>query len=767
MKRFGSLKAGLLAVLLLAIAVQVHAADPDTLYVRHIEGGVELAEAGSSQWMEAAVNTPLIEGDTIRTATTGRAELFVKDGSLVRIGKGSTMKIIAVEEKGLQVKLERGMAYVVAKGSNDVPIFFDTPSAAIDMTSPATARVDAYDGGISEVSVYKGEVYAARQNGRMPVRAGERLLIKADGSTPVLGGLRAGDEWLRWNDDRDRAASGDYVAGESHTYLPDELRTYSSDFDANGQWVYTPEYKYVWVPTVITVSTWSPYRFGRWVWIRGSYVWVGYEPWGWAPYHYGRWTHHRTAGWCWVPPARGHVRWEPAQVAWVHSSRQVGWVPLAPGETYDRRKAPVIHQTNVYNVYNNVTVEKSVSTARTAYRNAGVANAVVTMERDTLLRQKDVRVNVAKTGSVPLKKVSLPANVVPARVGNAQAQPVVREKTPAPTRATGAPARGVASPAVTSSPQPRVSTAPAPVMTRGNQANQTSTAPSLNTRIDNARTTNVRPSPVQSAPSTPVTERKISGNQQQTKAPDMRTTGGGAGISRATGPQAPAVQRGTAPTSNPRGEVSVKPLEQRINDNRSSNGLKAAGPASAAPATVRPQLPQTGAGSTPATPQAAVPQGNRAVVNPSTVSTRPVQGVDRPAQPARPITRTAPAGNNAATVNTPANVPVQNRPAAVAATGAQPAVRSPAPPRQAAQRNEQKPAAVHKESPQQPRAPVHEKAAAPSVSPAPAPATAPVTAPQPGAATQKDRGADPEASRPARDREKGPQFQQSSSAKKN
>lgn len=765
MKRFGFVKkAGLLAGLLLAIAVQAHAADPDTLYVRHIEGGVELAEAGSSQWMEAAVNTPLIEGDTIRTATTGRAELFVKDGSLVRIGKGSTMKIIAVEEKGLQVKLERGMAYVVAKGSNDVPIFFDTPSAAIDMTSPATARVDAYDGGISEVSVYKGEVYAARQNGRMPVRAGERLLIKADGSTPVLGGLRAGDEWLRWNDDRDRAASGNYVAGESYTYLPDELRTYSSDFDANGEWVYTPEYNYVWVPTVITVSTWSPYRFGRWVWIRGSYVWVGYEPWGWAPYHYGRWTHHRTAGWCWVPPARGHVRWEPAQVAWVHSSRQVGWVPLAPGETYDRRKAPVIHQTNVYNVYNNVTVEKSVSTARTAYRNAGVTNAVVTMERDTLLRQKAVRVNVAKTGSVPLRKVSLPANVVPARIGRAHAQPAVREKTPAPIRAAGAPARGITSPAVTSSSQPKVSTIPAPATTRGNPANQPSTVPSLNTRIDNARTTNVQPSPGQGAPGTPVTERKISGNQQQTTAPGMRTTGG-AGISRAPGPQVPAVQRGTTPASNARGETSVKPLEQRINDNRPSGGPKAAGPVSPTPSTVRPQLQQTGTRSAPAAPQAAVPQGNRAVVNPSTVSTRPIQGIERPAQPARPINQASPARNNAATVKTPAGIPAQNKPAAVTATQTRPAVRSPEPPRQAAPRNEQKPVAVHKENPQQPQAvkpgPVREKATTPSASPAP------VTAPQPGAVIKKDRGGDPQTPKPARDKEKGPQFQHSSSAKKN
>ena len=754
---------GLLAGFLLFTAGHVHGADPDALYVRHIEGVVELAEAESPQWMEAAVNTPLVEGDTVRTGASGKAELFLKDGSVVRIGKSSTMKIVAVEPRGVEFKLDRGMTYIVAMGSKEVPIFFDTPSAALDITTPATLRVDAYDGGIGEVSVYKGEVYAVQEKGRMPVRAGERLVLRMDGSAPVLAGLRAGDEWLRWNADRDGAVLSTYGTGESYAYLPDELKTYSSDLDANGQWVYTPEYNYVWVPTVITVSTWSPYRFGRWVWIRGSYVWVGYEPWGWAPYHYGRWTHHRTAGWCWVPPARGHVRWEPAQVAWVHSSRQVGWVPLAPGESYDRRKAPVIHQTNVYNIYNNVTVERSVSTARTAYKNAGVTNAVVTMERDTLLRQKAVRVNVAKTGSVPLRKVSLPANVVPARIGNAQAQPAVREKTPAPTRAAGAPARGITSPAVTSSSQPKVSTTPAPVTTRGNPANQLSTVPSLNRRIDHARTTNVQPSPGQGAPGTSVTERKISGNQQQTAAPGMHTTGG-AGISRAPGPQVPAVQRGTTPASNARGETSVKPLEQRINDNRSSSGPKAAGPVPPTPSTVRPQLQQTGTRSTPAAPQAAVPQGNRAVANPSTVSTRPIQGIERPAQPARPMTQASPARNNAATVNTPAGIPAQNRPAPVTATPTRPAVRSPEPPRQVAPRIEQKPVAVHKENPQQPQAvkpgPVREKATTPSASP-------PVTAPQPGAVIEKDRGADPQTPKPARDREKGPQFQQSSSAKKN
>jgi len=232
---------GLLVGLLLLVAGQVYGADPDTLYVRHIEGTVELAEAGSSQWMEAAVNTPLVAGDTIRTAALGKAELFLKDGSVVRVGKSSVMRIVAVEPKGVQFKLDRGGVYIVARGSKDVPIFFDTPSAVLDVAQPATVRVDVYDGGVSEVSVYQGEVQALEQKGRMPVRAGERLVLAADGSIPRVMGLRSADEWQRWNTERDRATFAAVSTSEGAAYLPEELRTYSSDLDSNGQWVYTEE----------------------------------------------------------------------------------------------------------------------------------------------------------------------------------------------------------------------------------------------------------------------------------------------------------------------------------------------------------------------------------------------------------------------------------------------------------------------------------------------------------------------------------------------
>ncbi|NLT24459.1 MAG: hypothetical protein GXX82_15565 [Syntrophorhabdus sp.] len=734
---------GLLVGLLLLVAGQVYGADPDTLYVRHIEGTVELAEAGSSQWMEAAVNTPLVAGDTIRTAALGKAELFLKDGSVVRVGRSSVMRIVAVEPKGVQFKLDRGGVYIVARGSKDVPIFFDTPSAVLDVAQPATVRVDVYDGGVSEVSVYQGEVQALEQKGRMPVRAGERLVLAADGSIPRVMGLRSADEWQRWNTERDRATFAAVSTGESTAYLPEELRTYSSDLDANGQWVYTPEYGYAWAPTVITVSTWSPYRFGRWVWIGGSYVWVGYEPWGWAPYHYGRWVHHRHAGWCWVPPARGHVRWEPAHVAWVHSSRHVGWVPLAPGETYDRRRAPVIHQTNNYTIYNNVTLERSVSTARTTYANAGVRDAVVSVERDSMLRAKTVRVNVEKTGTVPLRKVSLPAGVVPARAKSEPVRTIDRPKTeagmPGQPRTSAAPTRGGGVPSASTQKTSAVPQ-PAPVVGQRSAA-----APSLATRIEGAGKRGTQPGTGASA-----RQPGVSVPAAEKKTPEDRRDGGPWG--KATGGSVPTpVVRGTT-GNNTVSPVNARPLAERIGVGRSSSVSGTPQPVPAAPSAVRPDSTFPGR----VIPQASAPVADRAAARPAAV-TAPPQNAERAAQAGRtaersptmavsgsqntPIVRVPENRQPAAPRNAPTrsvSAPVQARPAAVTAPAAQsiqrpaqPVVRAQQAPRQAAPRVEQRPAAVQKEKaePQAARqSPAKEKAAPPAAAPDKSEASKPVPA---------------------------------------
>jgi hypothetical protein len=147
--------------------------------------------------------------------------------------------------------------------------------------------------------VLKGTIYAESPAGATTVTAGNTLTIGENGAQ--LSPIGPPDEWEQWNMDRDREVS---AWTESSRYLPNELDEYASDFNEYGRWEYDPEYGYVWFPTVVS-RDWTPYSYGNWVWIRGNYVWIDYDPWGWAPSHYGRWIFSGSRGWCWVPPAAG------------------------------------------------------------------------------------------------------------------------------------------------------------------------------------------------------------------------------------------------------------------------------------------------------------------------------------------------------------------------------------------------------------------------------------------------------------------------------
>jgi hypothetical protein len=79
-----------------------------------------------------------------------------------------------------------------------------------------------------------------------------------------------------------------------------------------GQWVYTAENGWVWVPAgaTATVDEGVPYTYLY----TPAYGWTWYvSPWGWGPYHYGGWVVHpwRPYGWRggWVahPRVVGHL----------------------------------------------------------------------------------------------------------------------------------------------------------------------------------------------------------------------------------------------------------------------------------------------------------------------------------------------------------------------------------------------------------------------------------------------------------------------------
>jgi hypothetical protein len=104
------------------------------------------------------------------------------------------------------------------------------------------------------------------------------------------------------------------------------FQVFYDNLSPHGDWVFNPDYGYVWVPDV-------PYGFtpygtnGHWVFTNVGWTWVSNYSWGWAPFHYGRWLYDNYYGWVWIPGDE----WGPGWVTWRRSEGYYGWAPIGPG----------------------------------------------------------------------------------------------------------------------------------------------------------------------------------------------------------------------------------------------------------------------------------------------------------------------------------------------------------------------------------------------------------------------------------------------------
>lgn len=381
-RKMKPLKAALFALILSLVPAYAYSASLGDMRVSYLAGDVQVKTADTSEWVPASINMPMMSGDVIWVPEGGRAGIQLRDGTFVRLNENSSLEILTIGSDSFQFYLSLGQAYVNFRGRRDTLLQMDTPVSSTRAYNRARFRVDVSDNGFTDVSVFNGAVFTEGSNGKTKVTAGKILSIGAD-MYAELAPLGPADEWERWNREMDGKVERKY----STRYLPGELDPYAYEFDEYGKWVSTSDYGYVWTPTVVSVG-WAPYRFGRWTWIGGDYIWVSYDPWGWAPYHYGRWAFVASFGWCWVPPVRGAVYWGPGFVAWVSTPTYVSWVPLAPGEIYYGYGYYGRHSVNITNININTINVTNV------YRNANVANAFTIVHRDTFVTGRHVDVSV-------------------------------------------------------------------------------------------------------------------------------------------------------------------------------------------------------------------------------------------------------------------------------------------------------------------------------------------------------------------------------------
>ena len=387
----------------------------DILSISLLEGEVQIYTEETGEWVPASINMPIKEGDRIWAADRGRVEFHFKDGTYLRLDQKSALEVLNVEKNSYQLHLSTGHLFANYQGKDDTVLQIDTPESSVRAYEKGKFRVDVFDSGRTEITNFRGAVYAESREGRTQIERGRTLYITERGEAE-FGPLPPADEWEKWNRQRDTKLAEWRPPSKN---LPEDLRSYSRDFDDNGRWVYSEEYGQVWTPNVVVSVGWAPYRLGRWVWLGGDYTWVSYEPWGWVPYHYGRWSLVASIGWCWVPPLRGAVHWGPGYVGWVVTPTHVSWVPLAPREIYYGHGNYGPHSVNITKVnVTNINVEKVV------YKNVRATNAVTVIHRDTFVTGRHVDEKVQEN---PFLRERIHVGGPDIRPERATKMPVVRE----------------------------------------------------------------------------------------------------------------------------------------------------------------------------------------------------------------------------------------------------------------------------------------------------------------------------------------------------
>jgi hypothetical protein len=110
-------------------------------------------------------------------------------------------------------------------------------------------------------------------------------------------------------------------------YVSITIQSFYDELAPFGDWIYTPEYGYVWRPYFDRPEAFRPYSSnGDWVYTEYGWTWVSDYRWGWAPFHYGRWYFDDYMGWMWIPG----YEWAPAWVTWGSYNDYYGWAPLGP-----------------------------------------------------------------------------------------------------------------------------------------------------------------------------------------------------------------------------------------------------------------------------------------------------------------------------------------------------------------------------------------------------------------------------------------------------
>jgi len=96
-----------------------------------INGDVTARRGDSGDWIEAEVNLPLVEGDSIATGRASRAEVQLDYSNLLRLHEESRVNLAELANRRFRVQLEQGVVTYSELRGGEADIDIETALVAV------------------------------------------------------------------------------------------------------------------------------------------------------------------------------------------------------------------------------------------------------------------------------------------------------------------------------------------------------------------------------------------------------------------------------------------------------------------------------------------------------------------------------------------------------------------------------------------------------------------------------------------------------------
>ena len=173
--------------------------------IRVIDPAVEWRPAGTSEFAEVRQSVDAAMHSLVRTGPSGVAELAYGDGSLTRLGPGTSYEIATLQasssRREIVGRLDVGQTFHrVSKVSGSNSRFEVHTSNAVAVVRGTEFGVSCPVRDVCEVAVTHGVVSVGTPEGKsVSVTAGTRVRIGADGRLGPLQSLSPTDDWIAGN----------------------------------------------------------------------------------------------------------------------------------------------------------------------------------------------------------------------------------------------------------------------------------------------------------------------------------------------------------------------------------------------------------------------------------------------------------------------------------------------------------------------------------------------------------------------------------------